>query len=591
MANFLGRPLAAGGHYASTQTGNFDLYLPFIEKAISLLSEDGHLGFIAPSLWAMNEYGRGLRRHIESGHYLWGWIDFGAYQVFDEATTYTALQFFSKKANDRLGIAYASDGVIDDSPWAVEENSLTHDRMAFGNRWLISTGADRSLIDGLYARCQRLDSPGITTKIYQGLITSADQIYHLRRLDSGRYECTPKGKDAPPPYEVRIEDELMKPLVSGAEAKRYVEPKTDTYLLFPYRVEKGRATLIPSARIAEEYPLAWSYLQSWEDVLRSRERGAFDDEKWYRFGRTQNLAKQEIEKLVVSRLVSNVSCSVDAVGSVYLDNVDVGGVTPALGIPSFFLAGVLNGPVANFVFRRISKPFRGNYRSANKQFIAPLPIPPATAEQHSMIAGFAERLQYIHTHRRNILEEISRRRSVLRERRRPESWLFPDLSSLTDLEVQVPKTLKPEQRGDWIRERFAEDLAGRHGRLGARLSPGVDLSAEFCNGELRFLVDGVVVVDRIFADEEEGAFVMAQWKVLAATMSVTASTNGKRLSSSLRRLGVAEDNPEAVRQIIGLGTDLDTVEAQIADAETEMNQMLYRLYDLDPDHIRRIEMG
>ena len=52
MARFLrdGRPEADIKPYASTQSGNFDLYLPFIEKGISLLNEHGRLGYIAPSL-------------------------------------------------------------------------------------------------------------------------------------------------------------------------------------------------------------------------------------------------------------------------------------------------------------------------------------------------------------------------------------------------------------------------------------------------------------------------------------------------------------------------------------------------------------
>ncbi len=32
--------------------------------------------------------------------------------------------------------------------------------------------------------------------------------------------CTPRGQNVSPPYEVELEDEIMKPLVSGAEAKR-----------------------------------------------------------------------------------------------------------------------------------------------------------------------------------------------------------------------------------------------------------------------------------------------------------------------------------------------------------------------------------
>ncbi|MDE2447194.1 MAG: N-6 DNA methylase, partial [Alphaproteobacteria bacterium] len=45
------------GTYESTQTGNFDLYLPFIEKGLRLLREGGRMAYIAPSLWTVNEYG------------------------------------------------------------------------------------------------------------------------------------------------------------------------------------------------------------------------------------------------------------------------------------------------------------------------------------------------------------------------------------------------------------------------------------------------------------------------------------------------------------------------------------------------------
>ena len=77
MATYLARRLDEGGLFRSTQTGNFDLYLPFIEKGIDLLNDQGRMGFINPSVWTMNEYGRALREHIAAGHHLCGWIDFG----------------------------------------------------------------------------------------------------------------------------------------------------------------------------------------------------------------------------------------------------------------------------------------------------------------------------------------------------------------------------------------------------------------------------------------------------------------------------------------------------------------------------------
>ena len=40
--------------YQSAQTGNFDLYLPFIEKGLRLLAPGGRMAYIAPSLWTVN---------------------------------------------------------------------------------------------------------------------------------------------------------------------------------------------------------------------------------------------------------------------------------------------------------------------------------------------------------------------------------------------------------------------------------------------------------------------------------------------------------------------------------------------------------
>ncbi len=59
--------------YRSTQTGNFDLYLPFVEKGLALLSPGGRMGYIAPNLWPTAKYGEGLRELIvEAGSWTAG---------------------------------------------------------------------------------------------------------------------------------------------------------------------------------------------------------------------------------------------------------------------------------------------------------------------------------------------------------------------------------------------------------------------------------------------------------------------------------------------------------------------------------------
>jgi Eco57I restriction-modification methylase len=65
------------------------------------------LGYIAPSLWTSNEYGEELRKIVAKDRNLDRWIDFKSYQVFDEATNYTALQFFTKAPNREIRVAEA----------------------------------------------------------------------------------------------------------------------------------------------------------------------------------------------------------------------------------------------------------------------------------------------------------------------------------------------------------------------------------------------------------------------------------------------------------------------------------------------------
>ena len=316
--------------YASTQTGNFDFYLPFIEKGLRLLGQGGRMAFIAPSLWTVNHYGEGLRRLVRHGRHLDRWLDFKAHQIFEDVITYTALQFYTREPRDIVRIAEAPKGDMVDTDWSDPGLAVPYDAFSDDGEWLMATGPERALIERLAHDCLRLDDRTLTNAIFQGLITSADHIYHLKRLGTDRYECTPKGKGAKS-YEVEIEDTIMKPLVSGPEAKRYEEPETDTYLLFPYeRNARGAMRLIPMADMPLRFPMAWAHLRRWEKELRRRESSAFDDDEWYRFGRNQNLDKQDLSKLVVPRLVQHLKCSDDTNAEFCLDNVDVGAFYPPL---------------------------------------------------------------------------------------------------------------------------------------------------------------------------------------------------------------------------------------------------------------------
>jgi hypothetical protein len=164
-------------------------------------------------------------------------------------------------------------------------------------------------------------------------------------------------------------------------------------------------------------------------------------------------------------------------------------------------------------------------------------------------------------------------------RNKPETWLFAGLKSKWDLIADAPARLDADKKREWAEQRYSLDLAARYEAISARLVPGVSLSPAYKEGELSLAVDGVPVIDRIFVDPAEGELILAQWKLLAATFTITEKTDGKKLANALRKLVVA-DNPALVQQIIELEAELSTIEFNIAHQEAEMNALINRLYGL-----------
>lgn len=569
--------------YLSTQTGNFDLYLPFIEKGLRLLAPGGRMAYIAPSLWPVNEYGAGLCGLLHRTRQLERWVDFKSYQVFDEATTYTALQFFTHSPNDTLGIVVSPDGNIGDIDWADESLRLQASEFSAEGGWLMATGEERALILRLRRDCLRLDDRFLTDGITVGIQTSADAIYHLQRLGPNRYRCSPPKQQS---FEVQIEDGVMRPLVSGPEAKRYEECQTGTFLLFPYEAdERGDVRLIDEADLARRFPEAYAHLKNHETILRAREQSGFDDSRWYRFGRHQNLDKQEVEKLIVAQTVPGMRVCADYTADKYLNNVRVNGILPARGCDLSYLLGVLNGPVADFVFRRIAKPKQGGWFEANRQFIAPLPIPRADHDVQAEIGTMARSLQEAWTRRRSLLAEAADRLAVLGRGRRGARWLWPELPELGALKEAAPKKLRASEKTEWAQQRLDELEDARVAELQGALDGGGRLSASYSGGELRLYAQGEVLLGRIYLDAPQGALTEAYWRFLLLGKT---QRDGGRFAIELRRVPDAPESP-AARQFVERIGELVTVTEAIRESERRLNERLYQLYELSAEERLLVE--
>ncbi len=90
-----------------TAKGNWDLYCVFTERAISLLNQNGRLGYIIPNKFLSVPYGEHLRRYC-SRYSVKELVDYSAVGVFKsngvKINVYPVLLIINKSENDRAGV-------------------------------------------------------------------------------------------------------------------------------------------------------------------------------------------------------------------------------------------------------------------------------------------------------------------------------------------------------------------------------------------------------------------------------------------------------------------------------------------------------
>jgi hypothetical protein len=225
------------------------------------------------------------------------------------------------------------------------------------------------------------------------------------------------------------------------------------------------------------------------------------------------------------------------------------------GDPAYFLLGVLNSRVVDFVFRRIAKPKErrpsGAYFEANKQYIAPLPIPDASADQRTFVARQARELQQLHTSRRRAIEALD------------------DRLASSQL-VEAP-------------ERLELHLA----RIDGKLSYGATMGAVAGDGELTFFVAGRPIAS-VHAGRRDASLVLAQWQQRARDRFVSNEIDAARIIEWLLDLKTT-DNAELIDQIATLTHSLDEIESKIRRTERDLDDYIYGLYGLSTPERAMIE--
>lgn len=289
------------------------------------------------------------------------------------------------------------------------------------------------------------------------------------------------------------------------------------------------------------------------------------------------------------RLVADLGCFADPSGKFYCDNVDVGGVVPARREDVWWLAGILNAPVTDTIFSWLTKPFRGDYKSANKQFIAPLPIPKSDRAGKAALSALAKGMQERRTRRVELRAELDERLGYSARTTLPLDRILPGVRTIPQIEDVTPKTLPRGECKAWVDEQRKADEESALARIDGSIQLGSPAEAIAERGKLSFRVDEQEVA-RIFLDEEELPLVEAQWRAVAVDFSPTGKGDARRLVERLRKVVIQAD-PAVRRQIIEIGASLADLSGVIRDDETDLHELTCGLFNLSEEERRLVERG
>ncbi|ANN64083.1 methyltransferase [Brachyspira hyodysenteriae] len=357
--------------YKSANSGNIDIYLCFVEKAFQLLKPTGEMGYILPHKFFKVDMGENLREIISNRKALKKVVYFGENQIFNNATTYTCLLFLSNEEQNDFKLLRFDENV--DIKEKLFESTFETFPISIitKDNWNFYDNDTLSIIEKL--KNYKIVLKDITKKIFQGIATSADDIYVLQggEENNGIVKTYSKSLDK----EIEIERGFIKPFLLGKDLKRYTDVQPIRWVIFPYNINLNPAVLYSQKEIKEQFPKAWEYLQENRKELENRERGRMKNDKFYAYIYPKSLNEFEHKKISFPDINMRMQAVIDdknlyhttTIYSIVFNEKAIYNINVYMGI--------FNSKLFTYYVKKTGTILRGNTTRFKPQYINDFPIP------------------------------------------------------------------------------------------------------------------------------------------------------------------------------------------------------------------------
>jgi hypothetical protein len=365
-------------HYATAADREWDIYLVFVEKGLSLLCTGGRLGYILPNKFLNSQVGTNLRQLIADGQHLERLIHFGALQVFPTVTTYTCLLFLNHDGVDQAAIQRFTGSVTgklagtplpEQAPnqWQasmVPASSLTRAPWDFAS-------SDGSVLTSL-RKWPALES---VADVFKGTGTDADRVFVLKELtrDATNVHAWSEYLQK----EVTLEPTFLKPALRGRSIGRYEIVAHDLLLVFPYQRVGDKMILVPDKTLAAEAPMTMAYLRACKPRLDERENGRFKNvQGWYAYGYPRSMNRFDRIKIVLPDVCNRGKCWLEDDPHWLIDSAYGIELHDGCNLDLRYVLGILNSPLLTYFLHETGTALRGGYFRMKTAYLNPFPLRP-----------------------------------------------------------------------------------------------------------------------------------------------------------------------------------------------------------------------
>ncbi|MFD0835276.1 Eco57I restriction-modification methylase domain-containing protein [Mariniflexile aquimaris] len=363
-------------------TGNYDIYTLFLEKAYKLLNKIGIVTFILPHKFLIADFGKGIRGFLLERNAIEELVHFGSQLVFQDATTYTCIISLSYKHKSSFGYKQIEPvQLFNHIPFnEIQLNDLSDDQ------WILTDKGIGKVLSRISKQPKQLKD--VFDRFAQGIITGKDAVFCV----TGRFKGIYLEVELETGEKYTIEKAVLKPHLRGEDISKYRKLVNNEWLIFPYKLDSGKAELFDPNEMLENFPKAMEYLKKFENQLREREKGKFDNDYWYQYSRNQAISVLEQPKIITPEVCFGGSMTLDLTNFYHNSKCH----TLLLNIDSGYklksILPFLNSKLFWFYLSNTGNVLRGGYIGVKRRVLELFPIPYAKSVDQNLMRNFTDEI-------------------------------------------------------------------------------------------------------------------------------------------------------------------------------------------------------